>query len=171
MSPILLHMMLTSITTNILTVNGRFAACVNSRAADTFADNRVARTGLALQVPPAWSSTAGAADAAHDTREQRLHCNSSSTGGRGEALALGNSRFLSSLTKLSSIEFEPSIEGHGSQMPGTLLGVLSSHLSPLAWRSTVQQSHLLRMLPGLHLSPLAWLSAVQQSHLLHRLLG
>ena len=56
-------------------------------------------------------------------------------------------------------------------MPGTLLGVLSSHLSPLAWRSTVQQSHLLRMLPGLHLSPLAWLSAVQQSHLLHRLLG
>ena len=75
------------------------------------------------------------------------------------------------MTKLSSIEFEPSIEGHGSQMPGTLLGVLSSHLSQLAWRSTVQQSHLLRMLPGLHLSPLAWLSAVQQSHLLHRLLG
>ena len=171
MSPILLPMMLIFINTNIPTVNGRFAACVNSRAADTFADNRVARTGLALQVPPAWSSTAGAADAAHDTHEQRLHCNSSSTGGRGEALALGNSRFLSSLTKLSSIEFEPSIEGHGSQMPGTLLGVLSSHLSPLAWRSTVQQSHLLRMLPGLHLSPLAWLSAVQQSHLLHRLLG
>jgi len=132
MAPISLPMMLTSINTNILTVNGRFAACVNSRAADTFADNRVARTGLALQVPPAWSSTAGAADAAHDTHKQRLHCNSSSTGGRGEALALGNSRFLSSLTKLSSIEFEPSIEGHGSQMPGTLLGVLLSHLSPAA---------------------------------------
>ena len=164
-------MILIYINTRILTVNGRFAACVKPRAADTFADNCVAGTGLALQVPPAWSSTAGAADAAHDTHEQRLHCNSSSTGGRGEAPTLGNSRFLSSLTKLSSIEFEPSIEGHGSQMPGTLLSVLSSHLSPLAWRSTVQQSHLLRMLPGLHLSPLAWLSAVQQSHLLHRLLG
>ena len=164
-------MMLISIDTTVLIVNGRFAACVNSRAADTFADNRVARTGLALQVPPAWSSTAGAADAAHETHKQRLHCNGSSTGGRGEALTLGNPRFLSSLRKLSSIEVEPSIEGHGSQMPGTLLSVLSSHLSPLAWRSTVQQSHLLRMLPGLHLSPLAWLSAVQQSHLLHRLLG
>src|SRR6185503_6892359 len=140
---------LTSINTNILTVNGRFAACVNSRAADTFADNRVARTGLALQVPPAWSSTAGAADAAHDTHKQRLHCNSSSTGGRGEALALGNSRFMSSLTKLSSIEFEPSIEGHGSQMPGTLLGVPSSHLSPLAWRSTAAES------PAAHAARLA----------------
>jgi len=92
MSPILLHMMLTSITTNILTVNGRFAACVNSRAADTFADNRVARTGLALQVPHALLSTAGAADAAHDTHEHHMHCNSSGTGGRGEPLALGISR-------------------------------------------------------------------------------
>ena len=71
------------------------------------------------------------------------------------------------MTKLSSIEFEPSIEGHGSQMPGTLLGC--SVVTSVA--GTVQQSHLLRMLPGLHLSPLALLSAVQQSHLLHRLLG
>ena len=86
-------MMLTSINTNVLTVIGRFAACVNSRAADTFADNRVVRTGLALQVPPAWSSTAGAADAAHDTHEHHLHCNNSGTGGRGEPLALGISRF------------------------------------------------------------------------------
>src|SRR6185437_14356831 len=148
LAPIWLHMMLISINTNVLTVDGRFAACVNSRAADTFANNPVARTGLALQVPPAWSSTAGAADAAHDTHRHHLHSNSSGTGGRGEALALGNSRFLSSLTKLSSIEFEPSIEGHGSQMPGTLWGVLSSHLSPLAWRSAVQQSHLLHRLPG-----------------------
>ena len=48
---ILLPMMLISINTNILTVTGRIAACVKSRAADTFADNRVAGTGLALQVP------------------------------------------------------------------------------------------------------------------------
>ena len=93
MSPILLPMMLISINTNILTVNGRIAACVKSRAADTFADNRVARTGLALQVPRALSSTAGAADAAHDTHEHRLHRNSTGTGGRGEPLALGISRF------------------------------------------------------------------------------
>ena len=85
--------MLISIDSDILTVIGRFAACVNSRAADTFADNRVARTGLALQVPRALSSTAGAADAAHDTHEHHLHCNSSGTGGRGEPLALGISRF------------------------------------------------------------------------------
>ena len=51
MAPISLHMMLIAINTNILTVNGRFAACVESQAADTFADNPVARTGLAPQVP------------------------------------------------------------------------------------------------------------------------
>ena len=85
-------MTLIYINKHILTVNGRFGACVNSRAADTFADNRVARTGLALQVPRALSSTAGAADAAHDAHAHHLHCNSSGTGGRGESLALGISR-------------------------------------------------------------------------------
>ena len=92
LSPILLPMMLISINTTIPTVRGRFAACVKPRAADTFANNPVARTGLALQVPHAFLSTAGAPDAAHDTHKHRLHCNSSGTGGRGEPLALGISR-------------------------------------------------------------------------------
>ena len=85
--------MLISVVTTIPTVGGRFAACVKSRAADTFANNPVARSGLALQVPRALLSIAGAADAAHDTREHHMHCNSGGTGGRGEPLALGVSRF------------------------------------------------------------------------------
>jgi hypothetical protein len=92
LAAIWLHVMLISVDTNILTVDGRFAACVKSRAADTFANNPVARSGLALQVPHALWSTAGAADAAHDTHRHHLHCNSSGTGGRGEPLALGISR-------------------------------------------------------------------------------
>ena len=93
LASISLHMILISINTTIPTVHGRFAACVKSRAADTFANNPVARSGLALQVPHALWSTAGAADAAHDTHKHHLHCNSSGTGGRGEPLALGISRF------------------------------------------------------------------------------
>ena len=98
-------MMLISINTNILTVNRRIAACVKSRAADTFANNPVARSGLALQVPHALWSTAGAADAAHDTHKHRLHCNSSGTGGRGEPLALGISRFSVVVDNIDVVEY------------------------------------------------------------------
>src|SRR5512146_3167193 len=94
-------MTLIYINKQILTVNGRFGACVNSRAADTFADNRVARTGLALQVPRALSSTAGAADAAHDTRKHTCMATVMALEVGGSHWPWVSPDFLSSLTMLT----------------------------------------------------------------------